>query len=182
MAPLIFKIWCSRIGAGKAEKQPACPLPACPGNAQSAVCFSVRSSYNLPDVHLKATASNMIRDMQRVVVLGASHKPERYSNQAVRLLREYGHEVIPVHPRLEQVEGLRVARSLDEIDATPDTLTMYVGPARSSLVVESIIRLKPGRVIFNPGSENPELEARLEEAGISFERACTLVLLRTGQF
>ena len=119
---------------------------------------------------------------QRVVVLGASHKPERYSNQAIRLLREHGHEVIPVNPRLDEAEGLRVAHSLDEIEGAVDTLTLYVGAERSGGLIESILALHPGRVIFNPGTENPELESRLQAAGIPFEHACTLVLLRTGQF
>ena len=119
---------------------------------------------------------------QRVVVMGASHKPERYSNQAIRLLREHGHEVVPVHPRLDTVEGLPVAHRLEEIDGSVDTLTLYVGPAISSTAAAAIVRLNPRRVIFNPGTENPELEARLDQAGIPHEQACTLVLLRTGQF
>ena len=119
---------------------------------------------------------------QRVVVLGASHKSDRYSNQAIRLLREYGHEVIPVNPRLDESEGIKVAHSLDEISGAVDTLTMYVGAERSNALIESILRLGPRRVIFNPGTENPELEAQLNTAGIPFEHACTLVMLRTAQF
>ncbi len=119
---------------------------------------------------------------QRVVVLGASHKPERYSNQAIRLLREHGHVVVPVHPRLDTIEGLPVAHQLAEVDGRVDTLTLYVGPAISSTLLDAIVGLKPGRVIFNPGTENPDLAARLDEAGIPHEQACTLVLLRTGQF
>ncbi len=124
----------------------------------------------------------MSKQYQRVVVLGASHKPERYSNQAVRLLQEFGHEVIPVHPKLEEVEGIKVASSLNVIEGNVDTLTLYVGAERSSELTETILRLKPGRVIFNPGSENAELERRLNSADIPFEHACTLVLLRTAQF
>jgi hypothetical protein len=124
----------------------------------------------------------MSQNTQRVVVLGASHKPERYSNQAIRLLREHGHEVIPVHPKLEEAEGIPVANSLDVIEGSVDTLTMYIGAERSSQIAAAILRLRPSRVIFNPGSENPELEARLKSANIPFEHACTLVMLRTGQF
>jgi len=119
---------------------------------------------------------------RRVVVMGASHKPDRYSNQAVRLLLEHGHEVIPVHPRLDEVEGLKVIHQLDEIGGAVDTLTLYVGPDASSAAAEAILQLRPGRVIFNPGSENPVLETRLREAGIAHEQACTLVLLHTAQF
>jgi len=119
---------------------------------------------------------------QRVAVLGASHKPDRYSNQAIRLLLAHGHRVVPVHPRLDTVEGLPVAHGLDAIAGPVDTLTLYVGPERSDDLVDAIVGLRPGRVIFNPGTENPALEARLDAAGIPHERACTLVLLRTGQF
>ena len=124
----------------------------------------------------------MNRINQRVVVMGASHKPERYSNQAVRLLHEHGHQVVPVHPRLDVLEGLPVAHRLGDIAGAVDTLTLYVGPDISSAAADAILALKPGRVIFNPGTENPALESRLDQAGIPHERACTLVLLRTGQF
>lgn len=119
---------------------------------------------------------------QRVVVVGASHRPERYANQAIRLLLEHGHTVVPVHPRLDMAEGLPVVHQLGEIDGTVDTLTLYIGPERSVLAADDIVRLRPGRVIFNPGTESAALEARLDAAGIRHEQACTLVLLRTGQF
>lgn len=119
---------------------------------------------------------------QRVVVLGASRKPERYSNQAIRLLREHGHEVIPVNPGLDAVEDLPVVGRLNEVRGAVDTLTLYVGPAISSAAAEAIVELHPARVIFNPGTENAQLESCLDEAGIPFEHACTLVLLRTNQF
>lgn len=119
---------------------------------------------------------------QRVAVLGASHKPERYSNQAIRLLLEHGHTVVPIHPRLDMAEGIPVVHALGEIDARIDTLSLYLGPERSAPLAEDIVHLRPGRVIFNLGTESPELEARLDAAGIAHERACTLVLLRTGQF
>jgi predicted CoA-binding protein len=118
----------------------------------------------------------------RVVVLGASHKPERYSNQAIRLLLEHGHDVVPVHPRLDVAEGLPVVHTLTDIVGRVDTLTLYVGPERSGPMADAIVALHPQRVIFNPGTESAELALRLDDAGISHERACTLVLLRTGQF
>jgi predicted CoA-binding protein len=124
----------------------------------------------------------MSHTKQRVVVMGASHKPERYANQAIRLLLEHGHAVIPVHPRLDVAEGLPVVHQLGEIDGPVDTLTLYIGPERSAIVAEAIVRLRPGRVIFNPGTESPGLQARLDAAGIPHEQACTLVLLHTAQF
>ena len=119
---------------------------------------------------------------ERVVILGASDKADRYSHKAQLLLCEHGHEVVPVHPKLASIEGVPVVADLSLIVGAVDTVTMYVGPAISSALTDKLAALKPRRVIFNPGSENPALAAKLEAAGITVEEACTLVLLRTGQF
>jgi predicted CoA-binding protein len=119
---------------------------------------------------------------ETVAVLGASAKPERYSNRAVRMLREYGHTVLPVNPVQKEIEGLVVTPRVDDLPAGVDRVTMYVSPAHSMPLLPALLALKPKRVIFNPGAENPALEDALEAAGIPVEEACTLVLLRTGQF
>jgi hypothetical protein len=119
---------------------------------------------------------------RHVVVLGASNKPLRYSNQAIRLLLEKGYQTTPVHPKLERIEGLPVAASLRAVRQPVDTLSLYVGPQRLVPLTDDIIALRPGRVIFNPGSESRDLVQRLEQAGIPWLEACTLVLLRIGTF
>lgn len=118
-----------------------------------------------------------------VAVLGASPKSERYSNQAIRLLRDYGHTVLPVNPAQTEIEGLPVIASVDDLkEGSVDTVTLYVGPQHSAPLLPGLLHLKPKRVIFNPGSESPYLQEALEKAGIKAEEACTLVLLRTGQY
>ena len=94
-----------------------------------------------------------------MVVLGASPKPERYSNQAIRLLLELGYRVTPVNPAIRVIEGLNVTHDLADIDEPVHTLTMYLGEARSSKISREIRGLKPQRVIFNPGSESDQLRS-----------------------
>ncbi|HOE36277.1 MAG: CoA-binding protein [Kiritimatiellia bacterium] len=117
-----------------------------------------------------------------VAIIGASNKPERYSHQAVLLLAAKGHAVYPIHPALTEIDGHPVYKRLADIPVPVHTITMYVGPALSAGMDETLIAAKPQRVIFNPGTENPELENRLAAAGIQVVQACTLVLLRTNQF
>jgi len=119
--------------------------------------------------------------IQSVAVLGASGNPDRYSYQAVELLKAKGHRVFPVNPALGEIHTLPVVHSLRALPAV-DTLTLYLAASRLPERIEEIVALKPGRVIFNPGTESPALQAALDAAGIPWQEACTLVLLRTGQF
>jgi len=119
---------------------------------------------------------------QKVAILGASDNPGRYSHKAFVLLREHGHTVIPVHPAGKVIEGVPSVKSLGEITEPVDTLTMYVSPNISEKLENAILQLKPARIIFNPGTENPELQRKCAEQGIDVVTACTLVMLRTGQF
>lgn len=123
--------------------------------------------------------------MEVVAVIGASSNETRYSNQAINLLQEYGHQAIPVSPRESEILGLKVYSNLDKLIESKikvDTVTMYVNAQRSNAMTEDLIRLAPKRVIFNPGSENSALMEALKKNKIATEEACTLVLLRTHQF
>lgn len=118
----------------------------------------------------------------KVAVLGASPKEDRFSFKAVHMLKEHGHQPIPIHPAGHTVDGVPGLKSLDDIKEPVDTLTMYVGPDISDKELDKILRLKPRRVIFNPGSENEPLAQKLEAAGIEVVRNCTLVMLRGDLF
>ena len=117
-----------------------------------------------------------------VAVLGASPKPARYANQCIRLLKSHGYRITPLHPRFEEIEDLPVTHSLVEIGEQVDTLTLYVGPQHLAPQADDIVRLRPGRVIFNPGTESKVVQRHLDDAGIEWFEACTLVMLRTDQF
>lgn len=117
-----------------------------------------------------------------VAVLGASNKPERYSFKAVRLLREKGHTVLPVHPALAHVDGLQVWPSLRALPGPVDTITIYLSARNQEPIAEELLDCATPRVIFNPGTENPVLAERLRAQGKEVLHACTLVLLATGQF
>ena len=117
-----------------------------------------------------------------VAILGASENPDRYSNMAQKNLMEAGYKVIPVTPKYSEVMGVAAVESVSGISDPVDTLTIYISPDKLDRVANDILRLHPRRVIFNPDTESPEIEKTLQQAGIETEQACTLVLLRTGQF
>ncbi|HED34148.1 MAG TPA: CoA-binding protein [Gammaproteobacteria bacterium] len=117
-----------------------------------------------------------------IVVLGASNKPHRYAYKAVKMLQEYGYHVTPVHPKLENIDGLVVKHQLGHIHGSIDTLSLYVGPQRIKPLIDDIIKLKPSRVILNPGTECEKLEQALIQNNIGFVKDCTLLMLEHGRF
>lgn len=120
--------------------------------------------------------------MQTVVVLGASPKPGRFAYKSLLKLKQAGHQVLPVHPKAESIEDIKVFSSLDAINQPVDTITLYVGPARMKDQVEAVCALKPLRVIFNPGTESDEIQQRFEQAGITCVVDCTLIMLDENRF
>lgn len=119
---------------------------------------------------------------ETVGIIGASSKPERYSNRAQAMLMHYGHSVVPVSYRDEAILGVPCVRSVCDYSGQLDTLTLYLAPERQSQIIDELIASKPKRVIFNPGTESTESRSQFERAGIETENACTLVLLQTSQF
>lgn len=117
-----------------------------------------------------------------VAVIGASKNPERYSYKAVMLLLEKGHQPFAVHPGLRDFPVCPVFKSLREVDEDVHTVTVYLSAKNQGDLEEEICSAGVQRVIFNPGSENPELAETLRTEGIVVVEACTLVMLHTGQF
>lgn len=117
-----------------------------------------------------------------VAVIGASDKPERFSYQALALLKQKNHKVFPVHQRLKTIEGIAVYPSIKGITEAIDTVSMYVAADISSGIAADILGANPKRIIFNPGAENPDLAQLAQAQGITAVNNCTLVMLRAGQF
>ena len=110
------------------------------------------------------------------VVIGASNNPERYAYKATKLLSENGHTVYPVGLREGKINGIDII-TLKQVFENVDTVTLYVGPANQPAWYDYILSLNPKRIIFNPGTENPELLKLANAKNIECIEACTLVLL-----
>ncbi len=118
---------------------------------------------------------------KRTLVIGASEKPSRYSNKAIKLLGKYGHDVKAIGIRPGKVEDVEIETGFPDYDDI-HTVTLYIGPARQPQYYDYILKLKPERIIFNPGTENVEFEKMAKERGIEVVENCTLVMLSSGLF
>lgn len=118
---------------------------------------------------------------KKTLVIGASLNTSRYSNIAINRLVHAGHKVKAIGLRKGTIAGIAI--DTEKINYNNiDTVTLYINPKRQPEYYDYILSLNPGRIIFNPGTENPEFYQILDKNNISYEVACTLVLLSTNQY
>jgi predicted CoA-binding protein len=113
---------------------------------------------------------------KKTVILGASTNPSRYSYMAANRLTEHGHEIVPVGIKKGDVAEVQIQND-KTLHENVDTVTLYLGPQNQPEYYDFILKLKPKRVIFNPGTYNEELIKKLKENKIEVVDACTLVML-----
>lgn len=118
---------------------------------------------------------------KKTVVLGASSKIDRYSNRAVKQLIAHGHQVIPIGFENKKINGLQIETALLPIENV-NTISLYLNPKRQEAYYDYILSLNPKRIIFNPGTENKDLEQLAKKQNIETIEACTLVMLSVGNY
>ncbi len=119
--------------------------------------------------------------MKNTLVFGASLKSNRYSNIAINRLTGKEIETYGFGLKEGTVSGVEIKTNLEEFKNI-HTVTLYMNPQRQVEYYDAIVNIAPQRVIFNPGTENPEFYSILQDNGIEVEVACTLVLLATEQY
>lgn len=123
--------------------------------------------------------------MKKTLIIGATTNPDRTAYQAAGMLKDRGHEFVPVGIKEGDLFGQKILMKdqLTDFSSGPiDTVTLYVRAELQKDWYEDILLMRPKRVIFNPGTENQEFQEKLSDAGIEPLMACTLVLLSTGQY
>lgn len=119
---------------------------------------------------------------KKTLVIGASENLDRYSNKAARLLKKNGHEIVLFGKSGNEIEGVDIQKVLPSFIENLDTITLYINPTHQEAIIPQLLALKPKRIIFNPGTENPAFEQKANAQGIETENACTLVLLNLGEY
>tara|TARA_B100000963_G_C22334837_1_gene540313 strand:+ start:141 stop:509 length:369 start_codon:yes stop_codon:yes gene_type:complete len=117
----------------------------------------------------------------KTLVMGASLNPDRYSNKAVLMLSNAGIPVTAFGLKKGSISNIQINTALKSYKNI-HTVTIYLNPIHQEAYYDYIIKLKPKRVIFNPGTENPIFYRLLRESKVYYEIACTLVLLSTNQY
>ncbi len=116
------------------------------------------------------------------LVLGASARPEKYSYKAIISLQRRNIPVIAIGRRETDVCGQMIRKTIPDDLSKVHTITMYMNAMHQKEYYDLIFSLKPARIIFNPGTSNPELAGLAISRGIEIIDGCMLVMLSSGEF
>ena len=119
--------------------------------------------------------------MKPTLILGATTNPKRYAYLAAERLVRHGHDIVPVGIKEGTVQGKPILNGKPDVPEV-DTVTLYVGPRHQPDYYDWLLRVAPRRIIFNPGTENPELMRLARGAGIEVVAGCTLVMLAADSY
>lgn len=117
----------------------------------------------------------------KTLVIGASTKEDRYSNKCVKLLRQHNIETVAVGNKAGTIADVEIQTSRP-CESKVQTVAIYLSPKNLQSFQEYIIGLKPERILFPPGTENPDFYKKANAHGIETEEACPLVMLNTGVY
>jgi predicted CoA-binding protein len=132
-------------------------------------------------IKLPLSTEKSIMKNKKTLVLGATANPARYACMAINRLVDAGHSVVGIGLKEEEVAGVKIHTKQIPLKNI-DTVTLYLNPSRQRDYYNYIIDVAPKRVIFNPGTENPEFYQLLRANGIEVEVACTLVLISINRY
>ena len=124
----------------------------------------------------------LLDDTHTWAVVGLSGRKFRPSYGVSEYMQRVGYRIIPVNPGESEILGEKCYPTILAAPGPLDTVTIYLNPSRSTPLIDQIISANPKRIILNPGAENPALASHAIQSNIEVLEACTLVLLRTGQF
>ncbi len=124
--------------------------------------------------------------MKTIAVLGASANRHKFGNKCVRAYLETGWQVYPVHPAEREIEGLPAHRTLAEVPARLDRISVYLPPATTFGLLPEIARAaapstgvgaagEATEVWFNPGSADAAVLAEAGRLGIAARPGCSIV-------
>jgi hypothetical protein len=105
--------------------------------------------------------------MPSIAIIGASKDRSKYGNKAVRAFAQRGFTVYPINPREEEIEGLKVYKSVLDLPEVPDAANFYVAPSIGIKVIEEVAHKGVSQALLNPGTESDELIARAEALGVT---------------
>lgn len=112
-------------------------------------------------------------------VAGASTRPDKFGNKIFRALLASGRSTSPLNPVEREIEGHPAYKSLGDLPAVPQALSIVTPPQVTRTVVTEAIALGVKHLWMQPGAQDAEASQAARAAGLTVidDGTCILVEL-----
>ena len=112
--------------------------------------------------------AEILRSVKTIAMVGASGDKTKFSYGVLRVLHETGYEILPVNPnpKLTEIRGLKVYRSLQEIDRPVDMVDVFRPKEEVYAIAEQAIEIGAKVLWGQIGVYDDEAAKLAEEAGL----------------
>ncbi|UAJ10329.1 CoA-binding protein [Glacieibacterium megasporae] len=134
------------------------------------------------------TTDAAIRDLltaaRTVALVGISDRPDRASNQVMKVMQDHGYRVLPVNPMItgEHVHGEYIWRELNQLGDPIDIVDIFRKSSEAGAAVDAAIAAGAKAVWLQLGVIDEAAAARAEAAGLQvvMDRCIKIELARLG--
>lgn len=111
------------------------------------------------------TIKKILEESRTIAVIGAKDKPSQPVDMVGRYLIEAGYNVIPVHPKRQNVWGLTTYPSITDVEEPVDIVDLFRASQHCPDHAREVLTLKhPPRLFWmQSGISSPEAEAILAD-------------------
>ncbi len=106
------------------------------------------------------------KQQKTFALCGVSADGRKFGNYIIKELTARGYNIIPVHPSLEEVEGIKCLRTLDAVEGRTRSLIICVKPERATGIIKEAASLGFERVWLQQGSGSPAAIEEAKNAGL----------------
>ncbi|QTA38446.1 CoA-binding protein [Thermosipho ferrireducens] len=120
-----------------------------------------------------------LKKIKKIAIVGATINREKFGNIVLRDLLKKGFEVIPVTPKYDEVEGLKVIKTIENLPKDTDLLVFIVPPHIGLENTKLAIKSGFKRLWYQPGAFSEEIEKFLKDYEIEYI-AGKCIMVETG--
>ena len=112
--------------------------------------------------------AEILRSVKTIAMVGASGDKTKFSYGVLRVLHETGYEILPVNPnsKLTEIRGLKVYRSLQEIDRPVDMVEVFRPKEEFYAIAEQAIQIGAKVLWGQIGVYDDKATKLAEDAGL----------------
>ncbi len=119
----------------------------------------------------------MEKIVKKIALIGASANKSKYGNIILNDLKLKGYDILPVHPALNEIDGIKVYNSVEEIDDQPDLYVFVVPPSIGFEITKKLYNKGNRHFWYQPGAQSAEISEFLKkDSSVKFSTiSCIMV-------